>query len=301
MLEQADSCHGFSQEVGSSQSSEVPTEQTTKTSAPKATDAASWSPDATQCENKPDKNEKKKSAHRGAIVAAPIPIVSPALGSGVIPVLVYVFPLSEKDKISPPSVVGGAGLITNNGTGGFAVGADLFMKENRYQVRVIYADGSLNYNLYGIGIAAGNAGLKLPLTQSGRVFFGEAMRNVGWKFFVGPRIWIGTSRVTLRESSGETPAPPPDVGLGTKLVALGLVVKRDSSANRFYPTSGTYLEFTSDFFSQGLGSKYSFQAYRFTFDKPGSLSERQVLAYNLFICGNRGQPAFLRKLHLRSE
>jgi len=175
------------------------------------------------------------------------------------------------------------------------------MKENRYQVRVIYADGSLNYNLYGIGIAAGNAGLKLPLTQSGRVFFGEAMRNVGWKFFVGPRIWIGTSRVTLRESSGETPAPPPDVGLGTKLVALGLVVKRDSSANRFYPTSGTYLEFTSDFFSQGLGSKYSFQAYRFTFDKPGSLSERQVLAYNLFICGNRGQPAFLRKLHLRSE
>jgi hypothetical protein len=52
------------------------------------------------------------------------------------------------------------------------------------------------------------------------------------------------------------------------------------------------LDVTSDFFSQGLGSKYSFQSYKFTFNKYGSLSKNQVLAYNLFACVTGGQPPF---------
>jgi hypothetical protein len=52
------------------------------------------------------------------------------------------------------------------------------------------------------------------------------------------------------------------------------------------------LDFTSDFFSEALGSKYSFQAYRFTFNKYGSLSKNQILAYNLFVCGTGGDPPF---------
>jgi len=41
---------------------------------------------------------------------------------------------------------------------------------------------------------------------------------------------------------------------------------RDSRPNRFYPTKGMLFDFTGDFFSQGLGSKYSFQSYKFTFN-----------------------------------
>ena len=52
------------------------------------------------------------------------------------------------------------------------------------------------------------------------------------------------------------------------------------------------LEFTSDFFAKDLGSKYSFQSYRLTFNKYASLSEKQVLAYNLYLCGTGGSPPF---------
>jgi outer membrane protein assembly factor BamA len=82
------------------------------------------------------------------------------------------------------------------------------------------------------------------------------------------------------------------VGLNTKLVALGVGVIRDTRPNRFYPLTGTLLDISADLFSQSLGSKYSFQSYRFTFNKYGSLSERQVLAYNLYICATGGQPPF---------
>ena len=239
-------------------------------------------------------DEQKKSGSRGSLVVAPMPISSPALGTGLVPVLGYIFPFRKNDKVSPPSVVGVAGLVTNNGTRGFAAYADLFMREDTYRITSLYVRGNLNYDLYGVGVSAGRAGIKLPLEQTGQVFRGEVLRRVGWEFFLGVRFWTGSSAISLRLSEGATPdvPPPPDLGIHTTLRALGLRLNRETSPNRFYPTSGTLLDFTSNFFSEALGSKYSFQAYRFTFNKYGSLSKNQVLAYNLFVCGTGGTPPF---------
>jgi hypothetical protein len=236
--------------------------------------------------------KKKKSTHRGSIVAAPLPIVSPAIGSGIIPILGYIFPFGKNDKISPPSTIGGVGLITNNGSRGFGLGAQLFMKENRYEISSLYVHGNVNYNLYGIGIPAGNANLKIPLDQTGQLYFGEALRRIPWQFFIGPRFWSGDSVVTVRPTTKETSAPPPDLGLDTTLRALGFRIVRDTRPDHFYPTTGMLTQFTSDFFAKALGSKYSFQSYRFTFNKYGTVAKNQVLAYNLYFCGTGGDPPF---------
>jgi hypothetical protein len=234
------------------------------------------------------------SEKRGSLVIAPIPISSPALGTGVIPVLGYIFSLRKSDKISPPSVIGVAGLITNNGTRGFAAYGDLFFREDTYRITSAYVRGNLNYDLYGLGFDAGNMGRKLPLEQTGEILRAEALRRLAWKFFLGVRFWTGTSVIATRldQRAASEVEPPADIGLHTTLRALGIRLKRETSPNRFYPTTGTSLDFTSDFFSEALGSKYSFQAYRFTFNKYGSLSKNQVLAYNLFICGTGGHPPF---------
>jgi hypothetical protein len=74
--------------------------------------------------------------HRGALVVAPLPIVSPAIGSGIIPVAGYIFPFQEKDKVSPPSVVGAAGLkLPLEQTG------QLFFIEPRQQIFVSVLQG----------------------------------------------------------------------------------------------------------------------------------------------------------------
>jgi hypothetical protein len=52
------------------------------------------------------------------------------------------------------------------------------------------------------------------------------------------------------------------------------------------------IDFTGDFFSQGLGSKYSFQTYKLIFNKYWRLGEKQVLAYNGYFCGTGGEPLF---------
>jgi outer membrane protein assembly factor BamA len=244
---------------------------------------------AAETKTEPAKPKKKNSSHRGSLVPAPLPISSPTLGIGIIPGVGYIFPFSKKDTISPPSVIGVAGLFTNNGSRGIGVGADLYLKENTYEITGLYAHGNLDYDLYGSGIAAG---LTLPLKQSGHIFRVEFLRRTWWKVFVGPRFWTGQSFVTIAPTNNTLPPLPSDLGIHTTMRALGLRAIRDTRPNQFYPTAGEKLEFTGDFFMQSIGSKYSFQSYRLTFNKYRALSKNQVLAYDLFACGTSGRPPF---------
>jgi len=225
-------------------------------------------------------------------VVAPIPVSSPALGTGIIPVLAYIFRINTEDKASPPSVLGVAGLITDNGSRAFAFAGQLYLRQDTYRVSSAFLQGNLNYNLYGIGSASGNAGLKLPLKQEGSVFLGEVLRRLKWQFFAGPRIITGHSSITRRLGGTDEVPAPQGLGLKTKLTSIGLEVNRDTRDNRFYPKSGTVFEFTSDFFATSLGSEYSFQSFRTTFNKYWGLTKRQVLAYNAYFCATGGEPPF---------
>ena len=120
--------------------------------------------------------------------------------------------------------MGAAGLVTNNGTRGFAAYADLFIREDTYRLTSLYVRGNFNYDLYGVGVAAGQAGRKIPLEQSGQLFRGEVLRRLGWEFFLGLRFWTGNSVVAPRVPEGTTPdvPPPPDLGITSTLTALGL-------------------------------------------------------------------------------
>jgi hypothetical protein len=270
----------FAQENPRVEQSSAPT--ASQENSPKAAGQAPPNPET-------QRKKKKKLGGRGAFVVAPLPISSPAVGSGIIPVLGYIFPFSAKDKVSPPSTVGVAGLITNNGSRGFAIGGQLFLKQNTYEITAGFVHGNVNYSIYGNGIASN---LKLPLDQTGEAFLGEFLRRIGWKFFAGPRFITGRSFVTIAPNGGSTVPIPPEVGLHTNLTSIGARVTRDTRPNHFYPTGGTFFTFTSDFFSQALGSKDSFQSYRTAFDKFWSLSDSQVLAYDANICATGGTPPF---------
>jgi hypothetical protein len=233
---------------------------------------------------------EKKPEGSGALVIAPLPISSPALGSGIVPVFAYIFSLGGTNDSSPASVLGAAGLATNNGSRAMAFAGELYFKQNTYRTTAAYVRGNLNYNLYGLG--SGDPQPRLPLKQDGQAVFAELLRRTAWQFFVGPRFVWGSSLITIRSDSARSVPLPSDIGLRTTLTALGFRVNRDTRPNRFYPTGGMLIDFTSDFFSQGLGSKYSFQSYTFTFNKYFGFGEKQVLAYNFFACGTGGHPPF---------
>ena len=83
----------------------------------------------------------EKQNRRGEIVVAPFPISNPALGSGLVLVGGYLFPLSKKDEISPNSIVGGGSFYTSNGSWLWGAGTKLYLMQDRLRLTAFYGEG----------------------------------------------------------------------------------------------------------------------------------------------------------------
>jgi len=233
---------------------------------------------------KKDDKGKQKKPKRGSFVIAPIPISSPAVGSGLVLVLGYVFKFNEKDQKSPPSEIGFVGARTNNGSGGGGIGGRFYFAENKYQATMAVARGRANFDFFGIGRVAGTDSISVPLQVGGSVFFGEFMRNVGKDIFVGGRYQYRNLSASLN-----LPPPPggfviPEIDIHGKSVAIGVHVQRDLRDSTFYPTKGSLFDVTGDFFDQAWGSRRQYQTYKISYNAYKALGEKQVLAYRAMAC-----------------
>jgi Omp85 superfamily domain len=239
----------------------------------------------------PDASTEKPK--RGQIVIAPIPITSPAVGSGLVLVAGYVFQLDENDKLSPPSVVGLAGAFTNNGSRGGGLGARLYFGENKYQAAFAVAKGRVNYDFFGIGRLPNRPPVSVEINQGGTVFFGEFLRNVGKNIFIGPRFQHRS--LYARLGAEQTPGgfEIPDIDIQAKTVAIGVHAQRDLTDSSFYPRKGSLFNWTADFFDQAWGSKRQYQVYKLQYNKYQTISQKQVLAYRGSICSaNQSVPFY---------
>ncbi len=234
----------------------------------------------------------QEGGKRGSLVIAPIPISSPAFGSGLLLIVGYVFKLDKEDAVSPPSWLGLAGEFTSNGTGALALGGRLYLKENKYQTTFAVAKGRANLDFYGVGRFPGREAVAVPLSMGGSIFFGELMRNVGGNVFVGPRYQFRklTARIDgeLRPGGFEVP----EIDLKSNSAALGFHVQRDRRDSTFYPTKGSLLDFTADFFDQTWGSRREYQTYKVAYNGFHEVRPRQVFAYRAMGCTANGSVPF---------
>jgi hypothetical protein len=239
---------------------------------------------------------KPAEEKRGSIVIAPIPVSSPAVGSGLVLVSGYVFKLSTNDSLSPPSFLGAVGAGTNNGSRGVLFGGRLYFAENKYQTTLLMAKGHVNYDFFGIGRVPARESASVPLQTGGTILFGEFLRNVGKNVFVGGRYQYRRlfSRI---ENDASSPADPggfevPEIDLQASSAALGLHLQRDTRDSTFYPTKGTFFNGIGDFFDQAWGSRREYQTYKLSFSGYREVATRQVVAYQVLGCSSNGNPPF---------
>ncbi|PYT00753.1 MAG: hypothetical protein DMF63_05445 [Acidobacteria bacterium] len=231
-----------------------------------------------------DDDDKPKKEKRGSWIFAPIPIVSPTFGSGLIMAVGYVFKLNPKDELSPPSTIGGAAAFTSSGSRAGIFGGRLYFSENKYQTSFAVGKGRANYDFFGIGRIPGSEGISTEIKQSGSFIFGEFMRNFGKRIFVGPRYQYRKLTVHL----GGEPTPGgfeiPAIDLVSTTAAIGFHVQRDLRDSVFYPRKGTLMDFKADFFAKPLGSNRDYQTYSLTYSGFRSIGPKRVLAYNAKGC-----------------
>ena len=239
-----------------------------------------------------DDKEKQKKEKRGSLVIAPIPISSPAFGSGLVLIAGYVFKFDMDDKVSSPSWAGLAAIYTNNGTRGLALGSKLYLKENKYQTTFAVITGRANLDFFGPGRLPNNEAIAIPLSLGGKIFFGEVMRKVKGDIYVGPRYQFRRLSASL---DGERPPGGfeiPAIDLKSNSAALGFHVQRDRRDSTFYPTKGSLIDFTADFFDQAFGSRREYQVYKAGYNGYRELASRHVLAYRAMGCTAKGSVPF---------
>ncbi len=234
----------------------------------------------------------KKKPKRGELVIAPIPISSPAIGSGLVLVAGYVFKLNTEDKRSPKSVVGLAAAFTNNGSRGGGIGGRLYFKENTYQTTFVFAKGRVDFDFFGIGRIPGRAAISVPLRMDGTVFFGEFLRNVGKDIFVGARYQNRSIKASLEGLQPPGGFEIPVIDVNAKSVAIGIHVQRDKRDSNFYPTTGSLFNWHGDFFDQAWGSRRQYQTYKLSYSGYHKIKNKQVLAYQAMTCSANGNVPF---------
>ena len=259
--------------------------------------------DAGQAEkDQTKKGDAQSSEKSGAWIFAPIPINSPAVGAGLEWVAARVFHLNKDDKISPPSAAGAGGIFTNNGSRAVAFGGRLYLKEDKYRFATAFGAADINLDIYGVGKAAGNQGVFVPLNTNGGGFFGEFLFRIKKGVYIGARGQYRNLRLSLDEerlgSSDITSQPPEQTAnvieqirdqlFQQQTVSIGPRFQWDSRDNVFYPKRGVLMDAALDVFAKGLGSQWNYQFYKIGFNKYNKLSEYQVLAFRGMGCAAAG-------------
>jgi hypothetical protein len=248
------------------------------------------------------KSDPQKSDKKGSWLFAPIPINSPAIGAGLQWAAARVFPLNKKDEISPPSTIGIGGVFTNNGSRAFAIGARLYVKEDKYRFTTAFGNADVNLDIYGVGKAAGDKGVFVPLKTEGKGFIGEALYGLKKGFYVGLRGQYRNLRLSLnpdrldstditRELPEQVAAVIDQIGeqlLRQQTVSLGPRIQWDTRDSVFYPKRGVFMDVNMDFFSTGLGSRWSYQYYKAGFNKYIQVAKTQVVAFRGMVCAAAG-------------
>jgi len=158
-------------------------------------------------------------------------------------------------------------------------------------------------DIYGVGLAAGNRGVFVPLKTDGGGFFGEFLYRLKKGIYVGTRGQYRNLTLSLNQEKLDSPdapvRPPEQIAdvvtqiradlLQQRTVSLGPRFEWDSRDSTFYPKQGLLLDVAADFFAQGLGSKWNYQYYKVGFNKYHRLGDHQVFAFRSMGCAAGGQ------------
>jgi hypothetical protein len=216
---------------------------------------------------------------QGEFLIVPIPSYKPTFGWGLNMMASYLFPM-DKDGDAPPSIAGVMGMYTQNNSWALGLISNLHIDHDEYRVTGGVFTGQMNYDFYGVGTHAGDAGVSVPLHEhlNGAVI--EPLFRILPNLYLGPRYQFAQIRTSV-DLDG-FPQPPAILQafsqLNTESSAFGIHLQADTRDSEFYPRKGSLFNFSVDMHSTAIGDSFDYQEYKTEYNQYFSLSPRQVIA-----------------------
>ncbi len=236
--------------------------------------------------------EKKKD---GDFIVAPIPIVNPTLGYGLMGAVAY---MKKLDPESQASYVGGGGMYAEGGSWAVGLGGSFNLKADTWKVKGGLAYFDITIPFYGTGNEAGDEDRSIDMNEKGWAAGVKGMRRIAGDWYGGLSYGY-VSLTTSFEFDTDPPVVPPEpplLGLGRSTVAsLGLIGERDSRDNQFAAYQGSFFQLTWRIADEAVGSDFDYQSIKANYNLYRRIkknSDNMILAGRVSACATPGDTPF---------
>lgn len=236
--------------------------------------------------------EKKKD---GDFIVAPIPIVNPTLGYGLMGAAAY---MKKLDPESQASYVGGGGMYAEGGSWAVGLGGSFNLKADTWKVKGGLAYFDITVPFYGIGNEAGEDDRSVDMNEKGWAAGVKGMRRIAGDWYGGLSYgYVSlTSSFEFDTDPPVVPPGPPLLGLGKSTVAsLGLIGERDSRDNQFAAYQGSFFQLTWSIADEAVGSDFDYQSIKANYNLYRRIkknSNNMILAGRVSACATPGDTPF---------
>lgn len=221
-------------------------------------------------------------SHDHSLLMMPIPISDPAIGNGL---AIGAGVLYHAGGSQRPWVTGGGAFYTDNGSKGAAVFQKAFLAQDRFRLAAGAGVGSVNVDFYGIGPAAGERGVSIPINQKAGFAGGQALMQVAPHLYAGLQYRFIDMKTTIQAESALFPdLDIPSVELDTVSSALGLAGEYDTRDNEYQPTRGVYVTGAWLVADEAWGSDRDYSRAELRINGYRRLNDKTVLAWRASGC-----------------
>ncbi len=177
--------------------------------------------------------------------------------------------------------------------------ADLYWQNETYHILGYMGYKKFPDKFFGIGNNTPENNEESYTPRSAKFYF-SVQKKIGAQWNAGIQFEFEQSKLIQIEKDGLLAQRNIPGSKGGTISGSGFLLNRDSRDNILYPTSGSYCQFSVNFFNNALGSDYDFKGYSVDFRQYFSVSSSHVVAVQSYLNMQTGEPPF-QKLSMLSD
>ena len=228
------------------------------------------------------------------LVIVPVPGYSPQIGWNLKLAGGYFLGTRDEDSNSPPSIIGGVAMVSDNGSTAYGGGAyfHLFDDKLRVQLGAVYAD--VRYTYFVNDVLGSGRDVGIDLEQSGPLYFAKATWRVWKRLYLGVGYLSGSVDTTVLALPDPPPVLPPQL-FSTAKFELGAFIipfEIDSRDHELFPRSGWKIDGGVKFFRESAGSDFNADIVNIFVNRFWPMRENDTLAARIALKSADGDAPF---------
>ena len=225
------------------------------------------------------------------LIIAPIPGRSPQLGWSLSLVGGYFMDLDKDSEDSKPSVIGVAGMISENDSHFYGAGAYLHLLDDKLRVKAGIGYADVKYRFYGVGDILNDQGIFLELQQKMPLQFVSVTWRVWNRLYAGLGFLNGNVETGFDIQQGD-PGGFGDFTFDLDVAAIEFPLQFDSRDHEQFPRQGWLVNGRALLYRTDVGSDFNAEIFSLTINNYWPMRDRDVLALRLKIKTASGNTPF---------